>query len=143
MPEFSWQFLWLALIVIFFIAEALTVSLATIWFAIGAIIALIASWFGLHYGVQIAVFVISSMALLAFTRPIAKKYIVPKQVKTNAESLIGKDGIVTEDIAEYTYGQVRVHGQVWTAKGESAAIPAGSEIVVTAIEGVKLIVKAK
>lgn len=136
------QYFWLILMIIFVVIEAVTVSLATIWFAIGALVALVGAWLGLDFIVQIMLFIVSSMLLLVFTRPIAQKYITPKQIKTNAQSVIGKQGMVTKDITEHVYGQVKVGGQMWTAKGETeTSIIVGEEIVVTGIEGVKVVVK--
>ncbi len=92
--------------------------------------------------IQTAVFVVSSILLILFTRPIINKYVNNKTVPTNIYSFIGKRGIVTSDInsSEGT-GQVKVDGEIWSAKTDNDEfIPKGKEIEVTAIDGVKAVV---
>ncbi len=138
----SSQIFWLAAVVIFIIIEALSVGLVTIWFAFGAILAMVASMLGLGFVWQFVIFCASSLFFLFATRPFFKKYIASKNIKTNAESVIGKKGFVIEEISQTAYGQVKVSAQVWTAKAENAStIAKGSEVEVLAIEGVKLIVR--
>ncbi len=138
----SAQLFWLVAMIIFIVVEAVSVGLLTIWFAFGALVALIASYFQLSFMVQVAIFAITSLLLLFYTRPIIKKFITPRSVKTNAESLIGKKAVVIKEITEHAYGQVKVGAQVWTAKATTQeTINKDSEVIIDAIEGVKLIVK--
>lgn len=138
----DWPILWIALAIIFAIIEAVTMGLATIWFAAGALVSLIFAWLGFGSIAQIVIFFVSSIVFLALTRPIVVKYFKVGNVKTNVDSLIGKKGIVIEVITEHSYGQVKINGQVWTAKGnDDKTIDRGQEIVVSSIEGVKLVVK--
>lgn len=140
--EDFYAYAWLGLIVILVIIEAATVSLTTIWLAGGALIAFIFALLGLPLWTQIAVFLATSIILLIFTRPIALKYFKVGIQKTNTDALIGETGLVIMDISEHKPGQVKVKGQVWTAISESGyPVQADTEVIITAIEGVKLVVK--
>lgn len=142
MDDFN-VYAWLGLIVVLIVIEAATVSLTTIWLAGGALIAFIFALFGLPLWTQIAAFLAVSIILLVFTRPIAVKYFKSKIQKTNTDALIGTTGLVIMDISEYKAGQVKVRGQIWTAVSESGdSIQADTEVIIVAIEGVKLVVKA-
>ena len=136
---------WLALIVIFAAIEGATPQLVSIWFAGGALVALIVSLFGVDLWIEIVVFVAVSALLLVLTRPIVKKRMAGKTVRTNADASIGKDAVVTAKI-DNTEGEglVNLSGQIWSARSDSGAvIPEGSTVVVLRIEGVKLIVAEK
>lgn len=134
--------LWLLLFIVLIIIELLTVNLTTIWFAFGSFVAYILSFFVSDILVQTIIFLVSSIVLLMFTRPIVKKFLVNEEVKTNADMLIGKRCIVTKEITRNETGEVKVNGQYWTAKANKK-IKAGSEAIILSIEGVKLIVKEK
>lgn len=134
---------WLGLIVVLIAIEAATVSLTTIWLAGGALVAFIFALLQLPLWTQIAAFLATSIILLIFTRPIAVKYFKVGLQKTNTDALVGATGLVIREITEHKAGQVKVRGQIWTAVSYSGArIPADDEVVILAIEGVKLIVKA-
>lgn len=134
--------LWISAIVLFLIAEAATAGLVTIWFAVGALAALLAALFGAPIWLQLVWFFAISIAAFAVTRPLAKKYLNSKVQPTNADRLIGKKCIVTEPIEPLTgKGAVSIDGKVWTARSaEEQPLPQGSAVVVLRIEGVKLIV---
>lgn len=134
--------LWLLLFIVLIIIELLTVNLTTIWFAFGSFVAYILSFFVSDILVQTIIFLVSSIVLLIFTRPIVKKFLVNEEVKTNADMLMGKRCIVTKEITRNETGEVKVNGQYWTAKANKK-IKAGSEAIILSIEGVKLIVKEK
>ncbi|NLO93441.1 MAG: NfeD family protein [Clostridiaceae bacterium] len=139
--ENLYPYLWLILIVILILIEAATVSLTTIWLAGGALFALFFSMLSLPLYAQITVFLLISIILIIFTRPVAIKHLKIGKYKTNADLLIGQTGIVLKDIFEHKTGQVKVKGQIWTAVAESEDfIAADTEVVVKAIEGVKLVV---
>ena len=136
--------LWLIVLILAIVIEVISLGLTSIWFAGGAIIALIAALFNANLGIQIALFVLSSVLLLYFTRPIAVKYFNKDRIKTNAESLIGRQAIVISEISNLQgIGQVTVGGQEWTARSEDdhKEIPVGAVVEVVAIDGVKAIVK--
>jgi membrane protein implicated in regulation of membrane protease activity len=133
---------WAVLIVVFTIAEAATLGLTSIWFAVGALAGLITAALGFNIIVQIVVFIIVATILIIYTRPIAKKVLRIGKNKTNIDALIGRTGLVVKPIEPQQTGQVKLGGQIWTAKGPGDEPFAMDEIVeVLAIEGVKLIVK--
>jgi membrane protein implicated in regulation of membrane protease activity len=137
------NYIWLIVAVLLAVVEGLTLSLTTIWFALGALAAWIFKLLNFSLPVQLTVFVLVSGLLLIFTRPIIKKYLKSGRVKTNAEELIGMNALVTETINNINAeGKVKVKGQIWTARSNSGEIINKDEIVkVIKIEGVKLIVE--
>jgi membrane protein implicated in regulation of membrane protease activity len=119
-------------------------GLTTVWFAGGAIAALLASIAGCNIYVQAAVFLVVTIVLLIFTRPYVEKHL-QKHETTNVESVPGKTGVVTEEIDNARgLGQVKIDGMEWTARSdrEEVRIPAGTEIKVLSVSGVKVIVTA-
>ena len=134
--------IWAVLIVFFTIVEALTLGLTSIWFAVGSLAALIASAIGFNILVQVVSFILVAIVLLIYTRPIARKLLKVGQNKTNINALIGKTGSVIKIILPMEVGQVKLNGQIWTAKGaENETYAVGDIVEVLAIEGVKLIIK--
>ncbi len=137
------NYLWLIVAVILAVVEGASLNLTTIWFALGALAAWLVTFLNFSWGFQIGVFVIVSGILLIFTKPLVKKYLKIGSVKTNAEEVIGKDAIVTEEIDNINAkGKVKVKGQIWTARSDNNQIIKIDSIVkVLRIEGVKLIVE--
>ena len=135
---------WLVLMVLLCIIEAATAGLTVIWFALGALAALIAALFGAQIWLQVLWFLVVSIATLWFTRPLALKYLNGRSVATNADRVVGMEGVVCEDIDNLAgTGAVKLDGKEWTARSDSGAnIPSGSVVKVRRIEGVKLIVDA-
>ena len=133
---------WLVLMVIFLIAEAATVTITSLWFAVGALVALLAGVFGAKFWLQVVLFIIVSAATLLALRPMIKKYFTPNLTRTNVDALIGIQGYVTTDINNVAAtGTVRLNGMEWTARStDGSPIPAGTLIKVDRIEGVKAIV---
>ncbi len=134
---------WLIFFLILIGIEIATMALTTIWFAGGALAAFILSFFGVSLEGQLAVFVIVSFVLLIFTRPWAARYLKGHITRTNADSLIGKEARVTEEINNRSgTGIVVVNGQEWTARAQdnSLVYPLQELVVVREIKGVKLIV---
>ena len=137
---------WLAIFVILLIIEIVTMCLTTIWFAGGALAAMAAGLIGFGTGIQILVFLVVSVLLLVLTRPIAVKYFNQERQKTNAESLIGQQALVLEDIDTLqAAGLVEVRGQEWSAKTDepNGKIAKNKVVVIEGIQGVKLIVREK
>lgn len=133
---------WFALMVVFLWMEASTVSLVSIWFAVGALVALVANLLGARLWLQVVLFFVIAAALLAGLRPFVRKYIKPKVTATNVDSVIGSVGYVTEDVDNLSAcGQVKLGGMVWTARSTSGdPIKKDTKIVVDKIEGVKVFV---
>ena len=136
--------LWLVVMVLFLMVEAATVGLVCIWFAVGALAALIAALLGAEIWLQIVLFLVVSAVALYFTRPLAKKYVNAKVEPKNADMVIGKECRVTEAIDNIAgTGAVYVDGKTWTARSESdEVIPEGTLVTAKSIKGVKLIVAA-
>ena len=137
-------YLWLIAAGIFFIIEIATVGFLIFWLGIGALFAMVASFFTDNLLIQTTVFLISSSVLIPLTKPIVNKYFDDgKTIATNAYSLIGKVGIVTTEINTLnSTGQVKVNGEIWSAKANED-IKQGTEVEILKIDGVKLIVKPK
>lgn len=137
---------WLILFIVLIVIEILTMGLTTIWFAGGALAALLMAFAGFGLPLQIAVFIVVSVVLLLLTRPIAVKYFNTELQKTNAESLIGQQAVVLQDVDTlHAVGLVEVNGQEWSAKTDEpdGFIPKDSIVSIEGIQGVKLIVKVK
>ena len=134
--------LWVALAAVFMATELATVALVSLWFVIGSLAALAASLLGVAVWLQVLIFALVSGGMLVLLRPFLRRYVDPYKIRTNVDALIGRNGIVTESIDNLrAHGALKLDGLVWTARSETgAAIPAGSVVVVRAVEGVKLIV---
>lgn len=137
--------LWLILCGVFLIAEIFTVSFLLFWPGIGAFLAFITSLFTDNVTIQIAVFVISTILMIIFTKPLIKKIFKNQNnTKMNKNSLIGKTGIVIKDINTIeAKGQVKVNGELWSAFSSNPreVIEKDSTVIVEDLEGVKLKVK--
>lgn len=137
---------WLIALVVFLVIEAATFGLATIWFAGGALVALIAAMCGAGIVIQIVLFLVVSLVLLFFTRPLAVRFLNKDTLKTNVDRVVGMEGVVTEEISNLAgTGKVSLGGNVWTARteNEGGTIPVDAVVTVLRVEGVKLIVKVK
>lgn len=137
---------WTVLVILLIAVEVLTMGLTTIWFAAGALAAAIAAACRAPLFIQIALFLIVSVAALVFTRPLAVRYFNGERTRTNVSSLVGQKGIVTGEIDNLKgIGQVTLNGMQWTARAaqKDLVIPEGSVVTVRSIEGVKLIVDAE
>ena len=138
--------IWLLLIGIFAVAEIITPGFLVIWLSAGSFCGMITSFFTDDIIIQTTVFVISSAVFIFFTRPLARKLNKKsKTIITNAFSIVGKKAIVLQDInPTLSVGQIKVDGQIWSAKCQSEEIiPKGSEVFVLAIDGVKAVVSVK
>lgn len=141
--EMVLQLIWSGLLVVFVIGEAVTVGLSSIWFAAGSLAALLCALLDGPLYLQIALFLaVSALCLLAF-RPLADKYLNSRVEATNADRVIGREAVVTERIENLSgSGAVRVGGMIWSARSENdSPIPAGAQVRVLRIEGVKVYVE--
>lgn len=137
---------WLVVLVVLVIIELLTMGLTTVWFAGGALVATIAAVFHAPVFLQVILFLIVSVALLFSTRPLAVKYFNKDRVRTNAESLVGRQAIVISEIDNLQgIGQVNVGGMEWSARTrvDGVKLPVGTVTTVLAINGVKLVVEER
>lgn len=136
---------WLIVLAVLIFIEIITLGLTTIWFAGGALVAFIVSLFYDNLLLEIIVFLVVSLVLLYFTRPLVIKHFNPKRTRTNYEGVIGKEALVIVTIDNFNaMGQVIVDGQEWSAKSqEGEVIEKGSKVYVKDVVGVKLIVGRK
>ena len=134
--------IWLVLMVAFLIAEAATVATVSLWFAAGALVALLLSLLGLQVWLQIAVFLVVSGVLLACLRPMVKRHFTPKLTPTNVDAIVGTRGVVTAEVDNVcAAGQVKLNGMEWTARStDGSIIPPGTLVKVDRVEGVKAFV---
>ena len=139
-----WHY-WLIAAGLFGIAEIIIPGFLVFWLAIGALVAMIVSFFTSNLIIQTTVFVITSTILIFATKPLVKKFVrnYDKSVKTNVFSIIGKHAVVIKSISsKHELGQIKVDGEVWSAESEdSSSIEQGSEVEIIKVNGVKAIVK--
>lgn len=136
--------LWLVVLIVSIGVEVATLGLTSIWFAGGAVVAVVVAAFHGPVWLQILLFFAVSLLLLFFTRPVAVRYFNKDRVRTNVESMIGRQAIVTSEIDNLQgIGQVTVGGQEWSARTEADGmnLQLGTVVDIVAVSGVKLIVK--
>lgn len=137
---------WLIAMVALLVVEGIVPGLVSIWFAAGALVALLLSLVNAPLWAQVLVFLVVSLALLVLTRPLAKKYVNSRAMPTNADRIIGMDCLVTEEIDNLRgTGAVSVDGKTWTARLDTVdgKAPQGAVVKALRIEGVRLIVTEK
>lgn len=135
--------IWLVLLIVLLLVESATLGLTTIWFAGGALAAFLAALLHVPLPIQIGLFLVVSLVLLIFTRPAAMRFMNQETEKTNVDSLLGQQALVTETIENLKgTGKVKLRGVDWTARTseDSQTIPRGEVVSVQAVQGVKLIV---
>ena len=139
----GYTMIWLVMAVVLGAIEATTATLTTVWMAIAALIVAVIAEIGASVSAQLLVFVTVSAVLVLLTRPLARKFVSKKAVPTNADRIISTKGVVTKEILfNDDPGQIKVLGQIWSAKSEDGqVIPKGTEIVVTRLEGVCAVVE--
>jgi membrane protein implicated in regulation of membrane protease activity len=133
--------IWISVMVLALIIEGGTMDLSSVWFSAGALAALVVALIWPEaYIPQIVVFILVSIALLILIRPIIKDKMKKNEIKTNADSLVGKVAVCTKDILNGERGEVKIEGKIWTAiSNEDVVI--GDKVTVLAIKGVKLVVR--
>ncbi len=136
------KILWFALLVLFIAAEAATVNMVSAWFAIGALGALLANFLGAKFWLQVVAFLVVSGISLAALRPIARKFFTPRLTATNVDAMVGKTCLCVADIDNATgSGQVKLGDVEWSARSTPGeAIPAGTQVKIDRVEGVKVYV---
>lgn len=138
------KIIWLILLVAFIMVEASTVSLVSLWFAAGALAALVAAMLGAQLWLQAVLFAAVSAVLLVALRPLARKHFTPKLTRTNVDAVIGAEGLVTVAIDNiHSAGQVKLGAVEWTARStDGQPIEVGARVKVDRVEGVKVFVSA-
>ena len=144
MSMYIW--LWLGAIVLFGVAEVVTESMVSIWFVAGSLAALFTCMSGWALGgltpeaTQFLVFAVVSAIALAATRPLVRRFMTKPRIPTNSDRVLGMTAKVTEAVDNIS-GAVYVDGKTWTARSaDGSRIPAGTQVKVEKIEGVKLLV---
>ena len=139
------EIIWLIVLVVCLVVEIATLGLTSIWFAGGALLAFLVALIGGPLWLQILIFIVASVVLLIFTRSTAVKYFNKNRSKTNVDSVIGKQAIVTVTIDNIKgMGRIVTEGMEWTARSlDSTVIEEGAIVVIEKIEGVKAIVRIK
>ena len=138
--------IWLAILVVLAVIELVTLGLTTIWFAGGSLVAAIAAALLAPIWLQIVLFFAVSLLLLFFTRPVAIKYFNKGRLRTNVESMVGQQAVVTKEINNLEgTGEVKVGGMEWTARTamDGYRIQPGTVVIIRAVNGVKLIVEPR
>ena len=136
-------YIWLAVIVLCVVIEALTLDLCAIWFAVGGVAALVAASLSLEFVTQLIIFVLFSAVLLVLMRPFCRRFLKTKKEPTNADRIIGETAYVTEQIDNIREtGAVKVLGAEWSARSrDDSIIPSGAKVKVVEIRGVKAVVE--
>lgn len=132
--------IWLVLFLVFTLVEATTTTLVTIWFAIGALVALVVLLIGFPVWAQVVVFFVVSISMLVAFLPLVRKKLSVGKAKTNAEDLIGRKVVVKEEIKFNKYGTVSINGVIWAASSDEE-IQEEAVVKIVAINGNKVIVK--
>ena len=135
---------WLIALIVLLVGEAITIGLTFVWFAVGALGALIVSVLGGALWLQVVVFLALSGVTLALARPVFARFLKTSHAATNADRVIGQTAGVSEQIDNLSgTGQVNVAGQIWSARSaHDVVIPTGTEVRVLKISGVKVMVEA-
>ncbi|MFJ4169547.1 NfeD family protein [Paenarthrobacter sp. NPDC089714] len=137
----NWWALWLTVFLAFAVVEMLTLDLFFIMLGGGALAGLVADFAGADFWLQIVVFSVVSLLMIAFVRPVALKHLRkgPAEQRTNVDRLIGQSALVIEAVSG-TSGLVKIGGDVWTARSTSEVIDPGATVQVTRIDGATAVV---
>lgn len=133
---------WFAVMVLFIIMEVSTVTLVSIWFAAGALVAVVVALLGGGLMAQITAFAVTAVLMLIFLRDAVRKHVTPHMIRTNVDSVIGTVGIVTTPVNNIAaLGRVEIAGMEWSARSTTGSpLPEGAHVKVDRIEGVKVFV---
>lgn len=140
-----WIYIWLAVTAVALIVEFVTTELVSVWFIGGGLVAMLLSGLGLEWYFHVPAFIIVSIALMLCFRSFVIRKLKGEDVKTNAETAIGKEYELIDGISFNTAGSIKINGVIWSAvsENEDALIPSGTKVVVKRIEGNKYIVEEK
>ena len=130
-------YIWLAVVLFLSVVEVLTTNLTTVWFVASGIITMLISFVTDSLLIQIGTFVIGGILLLIVTKPLIKKILMPKHVKTNIDRILDMTGVVTKTIVSNQIGEVKVDGKLWSAYAEEEIV-VDSIVKILSIDGVKL-----
>lgn len=133
---------WLIAMVVFILTEAATVALVSIWFAAGALVAIVVALLGGSLSLQVTLFLAVAILLLASMRGLIRKHFTPNLIRTNVDSVVGSVGVVTTPVNNIAaLGRVELNGMEWAARSTTGSpLPEGAQIRVDRVEGVKVFV---
>lgn len=133
---------WILLAIVCGAIEIFTAGFWFLWLALSAFLVAVAIRLGLLLTLesQLIVFALFTLLFIIFTRPLVLKFFKTQDTASNVKALIGQHGISLANIHPLEYGQVKVNGEVWTASSEQE-IDSGTRVLVTGIDGVKLLVE--
>lgn len=129
------SYIWLGIMILAIVAEALSVQMIAIWFAPAALVSLVADLLGSPLWLQIVLFIAVAAVCVATLYRKLKKNIKEKSEKTNIDALIGEIGFVEEQIPVYHHGRIKVKGMSWKAVSDEA-LEAGEMVRVLEVNGV-------
>ena len=140
-----WLYIWLAVTAAALITEFITSELVSVWFVGGGLVAMLLAGLNLEWYIHVPAFIVVSFALMLCFRRLVMQKLNKVAIKTNAETVLGKEFVLLTGIAFNQAGSIKINGVVWTAiaEDENAEIPAGAKVIVEKIEGNKDIVKEK
>lgn len=133
-------YVWLTVVVLLTIVEAMTVNLTTIWFVVSGLVAIGLSFVTDIFLIQFGVFVCLGIVLLIVTKPFVKKFLDSRDAKTNFDRIIGMTGIVLKEINDVDNGEVKVDGKIWTAYSDDS-LKVNDKVKVLEISGSKIKVR--
>ena len=133
-------YVWLTIVVLLTIVEAMTVNLTTIWFVVSGLVAIGLSFVTDIFLIQFGDFVCLGISLLIVTKPFVKKFLDSRDAKTNFDRIIGMNGIVVKDISDVNNGEVKVDGKIWTAYSDDS-LKVNDKVKVLEISGSKIKVR--
>lgn len=142
----GWMFyIWLMVLILSVVIEIATTDLTSIWFAAGAIVALIINLFlkDTYIGIQVAAFAVISIIAIFLLRPIIKKKINNEKIPTNVDALIGKTAVVTNPISENFPGSIKIEGIEWSAICKESSYDVGDLVEIVEIKGNTILIKGK
>lgn len=137
--------IWLIAALALIIFEIFSATFGAICFAIGAGFSALAAGLGLNLTWQIVIFAVVSLLAFIFLRPFMMKFLdrKSKDVKTNADALVGRKAFVSEriDASQHT-GRVAIDGDDWKAISlDGSVIEKGAEVVIVKLDSIILTVK--
>jgi len=140
--EMAW--IWLIVMVFMILLEIMSFNLVTIWFALGAFITIFVSLLTGNFAIQILSFILVTTVSLLATRKFMTKIKRTDPIKTNLDAVVGKMGIVVDDIGKDNNGAVKIDNKIWTAVSlENEYLAVGRKVEIVSIQGVKLMVKGE
>ena len=137
----NWWALWLTAFLAFAVIEMITLDLFFIMLGGGALAALASDFAGADLWLQIVVFCVVSLLMIAFVRPVAVSHLKAgtSEQRSNVDRLIGEHAVVMEAVTTEG-GLVKIGGDIWSARSATGVLPAGEKVVVSAIDGATAVV---